>query len=82
MTDDLTRTNPTVEEALRRLPKDVFQERQFRMARAIGENANKNVLPESEWLKPEQDVSYLRPVIQQVVAEQQEIDDWNAGKYD
>lgn len=54
MTDDLTRSNPVVEEALRRLPPDVFQERQWRLTRAIGANANKDVLAESDWLKPEE----------------------------
>ena len=54
MTDDLTRSNPVVEEALRRLPPDVFQERQWRLTRAISANANKDVLPESEWLKSEE----------------------------
>lgn len=54
LSDDITRDNEITAEALRRLPKDVYQERQWRHARAISFNANKDVLPESEWLKPEQ----------------------------
>lgn len=53
LTDDLTRDNDVTKEALRRLPKDVFQERQWRLTRAIGANANKDVLPESDWTLPE-----------------------------
>ncbi len=106
LTDDLQKdSNAITKEALRRLPKDVFQERQWRLARAIGANANKDVLHESEWIKPEQviwilkqiahsmllelihgvyffqDVSYLKPLVQQVVNEQREKDAWNSGKF-
>ena len=62
----MPKDNDITVEALRRLPKEVFQERQFRLAKAISVSANKGVLPESEWLKPENDVSYLKPFIQQV----------------
>ena len=67
LTDDLPKDNEVTVEALRRLPREVFQERQFRLAKAIGVSANKHVLPEAEWIKPEQDVSYLKPYIQQVL---------------
>ena len=67
LTDDLPKDSPVMQEALRRLPKEVFQERQFRLSRAISINANKGVLPEADWLKPEDDVSYLKPFLQQVV---------------
>lgn len=43
-----------IKEALRRLPKDVYQERQYRLTRAINYSANKSVLPESDWTTPEQ----------------------------
>ena len=46
-------------EALRRLPSDVFQERQFRLARAITQNVSKQFLPENQWVKPEE-VRYLQ----------------------
>jgi ubiquinol-cytochrome c reductase subunit 7 len=62
----LPKDNPVTTEALRRLPKEVYQERQFRLAKAISVSANKAVLPEAEWIKPEEDVSYLKPFIQQV----------------
>lgn len=46
-------------EALRRLPKDVYQERQYRLTRAIGYNTGKSVLPESQWTKPEEVINEL-----------------------
>ncbi|CAF0704346.1 unnamed protein product [Brachionus calyciflorus] len=80
LTDDLMKENEIVREALRRLPGDVFHERQFRLTRAINLSSGKSVLPESEWTTAEQDVSYLKPFVEQVVNEQKERDDWNAGK--
>ncbi len=97
--------NEITREALRRLPKDVYIERQYRLTRAINLSAIKSVLPESEWIKPDdvnnfifriefepltrtssflflkkKDLSYLKPFIEQVVAERQEKDDWESGK--
>ncbi|RNA22270.1 cytochrome b-c1 complex subunit 7 [Brachionus plicatilis] len=81
LSDDLMKENELIKEALRRLPADVYQERQYRLARAINLSSGKSVLPESEWTKPEQDVSYLKPFIEQVVNEQKEREDWNAGRF-
>ena len=50
----MIKDNEITHEALRRLPKDVFFERQYRLARSINVSANKGVLPESEWLKAEE----------------------------
>ena len=47
-------TNDVIAEAVRRLPKEVFDERQYRLSRAIQYNSGKTILPESEWTKPEQ----------------------------
>ena len=49
----MIKDNDISKEALRRLPKEVFFERQFRLARSIGYSANKAVLEESEWIKIE-----------------------------
>ena len=80
LTDDLMRENEITNEALRRLPADVYQERNYRLARAIGINANKGVLPRDQWTTVEQDVSYLKPFVEQVIAEMKEKEDWNSGK--
>jgi ubiquinol-cytochrome c reductase subunit 7 len=48
------RENEIVKEALRRLPAEVYQERNYRLAKAVGVSANKAVLPKEEWITPEQ----------------------------
>ena len=45
--------NSIVKEALRRIPKDVYHERQFRLARAIDLSAKQKCLPREEWTKKE-----------------------------
>lgn len=59
LTDDLLKENDVVKEALRRLPSDVYQERNYRLARAINFSANKSVLPRNEWTTPEQVASFV-----------------------
>jgi hypothetical protein len=54
LTDDTVKDSEITREALRRLPHDVYQERQFRMTRALAYSGNKSILPESEWITPEQ----------------------------
>ena len=40
---------PEVKEAIRRLPKNVAEERQFRMSRALYLSMRKEILPQNEW---------------------------------
>ena len=47
-------SNEVISEAVRRLPPDVFDERQFRLTRAIQQSSGKTILPKSEWTKPEE----------------------------
>ena len=55
LSDDLMKeSNDVIAEAVRRLPKEVFDERQFRLSRAIQYNSGKTILPESQWTKPEE----------------------------
>ena len=53
--DDLIpEESEVVQEALRRLPPREFQDRLFRFKRAFALSGTQNVLPSSEWTKPEQ----------------------------
>jgi ubiquinol-cytochrome c reductase subunit 7 len=61
--------SPLVQEALRRLTPQQRAERTYRFRRALAINVKKTVLPEAEWIKPEQDVPYLEPVLKQIEAE-------------
>jgi len=49
MDDDTLRETPDVKEALRRLPKDVAEERQYRVTRALYLSMRKEILPKAEW---------------------------------
>lgn len=52
--DDCLHEYPDVKEALRRLPKDLQYERQFRISRALQLNLQKTTLPREEWTKYEE----------------------------
>ncbi|EJD42008.1 14 kDa subunit of cytochrome bd ubiquinol oxidase [Auricularia subglabra TFB-10046 SS5] len=71
--DDLiVEENDTVQKALSRLPKQAIYDRSFRIRRAQQQDVLHSDLPESQWTKPEDDVPYLTPYIEQVVKEENE----------
>ncbi|PVU85277.1 hypothetical protein BB560_007083 [Smittium megazygosporum] len=71
--DDLVmEESPEAQEALRRLPRDVMDQRIFRMKRAFQASLSASELPPSEHTKPEEDKTYFLPVIKQVKAEVRE----------
>jgi len=49
MIDDTLKDSPDVVEALRRLPKHVAEERQYRISRALYLSMRKEILPKEEW---------------------------------
>ncbi|KAJ3217249.1 Conserved oligomeric Golgi complex subunit 2 [Dinochytrium kinnereticum] len=58
-----------VQEAIRRLPPREFQDRIFRYRRALNLSMAQTTLEKPEWTKPEEDLPYLRPLIDQVESE-------------
>ncbi|OQR67249.1 ubiquinol-cytochrome c reductase complex 14 kDa-like [Tropilaelaps mercedesae] len=74
--DDFIRETPIVQEALRRLPKQVQDERTYRSLRAVQANINQTILPKEQWTKFEEDVSYLDPYIAEVEKEEKEKAEW------
>lgn len=52
--DDVLQENEDVKEALRRLPKHKFDERTFRIIRAMQLSIQKIELPKEEWTKFEE----------------------------
>merc|ERR1712168_744035 len=76
MYDDTLRETPDVKEAIRRLPGDLQDARVFRISRALQLSGNKQVLPKEEWTKYDDDVQYLRPILEQVVKERKERSAW------
>lgn len=57
--DDLLIETPQVKEALRRLPPHLYDERVYRVQRAMQANLRKEVLPEEKWTKFEDVSGYL-----------------------
>ena len=51
---DTLNETPAVEEAIRRMPEALQNERFFRMSRAIDLSCKKIILPEEEWTKFEE----------------------------
>ncbi|XP_029034991.1 cytochrome b-c1 complex subunit 7-like [Osmia bicornis bicornis] len=74
---------PLVDEALRRLPKDVMDARNFRTMRAAQLDFLKMHLPKEKWITYEQDLEYryLQPYIQEIIAERREIYDFGCSNY-
>ncbi|KOB78472.1 Cytochrome b-c1 complex subunit 7 [Operophtera brumata] len=74
--DDCLHETPDVTEALRRIPQNLVDERNFRMVRAMQLSLQKTILPQSEWTKYEEDCLYLSPVVEQVKRERLEREQW------
>ncbi|KAF2809312.1 uncharacterized protein BDZ99DRAFT_463159 [Mytilinidion resinicola] len=77
--DDLIpEENDTVLLALKRLPPKEAYDRVFRMRRAFQLSLSHQLLPKEEHTKPEEDVPYLTPLIQEIEAELKEREDLEA----
>ncbi|CAG4977951.1 unnamed protein product [Parnassius apollo] len=74
--DDCLYENEDVQEALRRLPAHVVDERNFRIIRAVQLSLQKTILPKEEWTKYEEDKLYLTPIVEQVKKERLEREEW------
>jgi ubiquinol-cytochrome c reductase subunit 7 len=70
--DDLLMETPEVTEAIRRLHPDEQIARQQRLKIAFDLSVKQDFLPKEKWLKPEEDLPYLRPIIQEVIQEKKE----------
>ncbi|XP_057375798.1 cytochrome b-c1 complex subunit 7-like [Daphnia carinata] len=76
MHDDLLYETPDVEEAIRRLPTKLVDERNYRIMRALQYSGLKKYLPKNEWTKYDEDVRYLQPYLEEVVRERKEKESW------
>ena len=77
--DDLMNEEDTPEliEAVRRLPEEEQDLRMFRMKRALDLSMKHQILPKEEWTKPDEDIEYLTPILESVIAEKKEREHWN-----
>lgn len=75
--DDCLYETEAVQEAIRRLPKDLKDERNYRIIRALNLSMTKTILPKEEWTKYEEDFKYLEPYLKEVEKENAEKIEWN-----
>lgn len=75
--DDCLHETEDVQEAIRRLPKQLYDERNYRIIRALHLSMTKTVLPKDQWTKYEEDFKYLEPYLKEVEAERAERNEWN-----
>ncbi|KAK5074384.1 Cytochrome b-c1 complex subunit 7 [Lithohypha guttulata] len=74
--DDLIpEENDTVQLALKRLPPKEAYDRVFRLRRAFQCSLAHQLLPPEEQTKPEEDTSYLKPIIEEIEREYKEMAD-------
>ncbi|XP_010771282.1 cytochrome b-c1 complex subunit 7 [Notothenia coriiceps] len=76
MRDDTLYEDTDVSEALRRIPENQYNDRVFRVKRAMDLSMKQQVLPKEQWTKFEEDVQYLSPYLKEVVQERKEKEEW------
>merc|ERR1712137_1165042 len=81
MHDDVLYETPDVEEALRRPPTKLIDERNFRITRALQYSGQKKFLAKEDWTKYEEDVRYLQPYLTEVIKERLEKEAWDRNKH-
>ncbi|KAK0053976.1 cytochrome b-c1 complex subunit 7 [Biomphalaria pfeifferi] len=72
-------TGPIIQEALKRIPKEEFDARNFRILRANQLSMMKTVLPRDQWTVYEEDEPYLWPHIEEVMREKEERRQWDSA---
>ncbi|XP_015711397.1 cytochrome b-c1 complex subunit 7 [Coturnix japonica] len=77
MRDDTLYEDEDVKEALKRLPEDLYNERMFRIKRALDLSLKHRILPKEQWVKYEEDKPYLEPYLKEVIRERLEREAWN-----
>ncbi|KAJ2491912.1 Cytochrome b-c1 complex subunit 7 [Coemansia sp. RSA 2050] len=77
--DDLLREEtPIIQEAISRLNREEIDTRNYRHRRAFQLSLSHQELPSSQWTKPEDDIKYLQPLIEEVSQEYAERDAFNS----
>ncbi|XP_035039206.1 cytochrome b-c1 complex subunit 7 [Hippoglossus stenolepis] len=76
MRDDTIEEDSDVKQALSRLPENELNNRVFRIKRALDLNMKQQILPKDQWMKFEEDISYLSPYLNEVIRERKEIEEW------
>ncbi|XP_059841204.1 cytochrome b-c1 complex subunit 7-like isoform X2 [Hypanus sabinus] len=75
--DDTLHEDDDVKEAVRRLPENLYNDRVFRIKRALDLSMKHQILPKEMWVKYEEDIRYLQPYLKEVISERKEKEEWN-----
>ncbi|QRV87544.1 ubiquinol-cytochrome C reductase complex 14kD subunit [Ceratobasidium sp. AG-Ba] len=75
--DLLIEERSDVQKALSRLPEKEAYDRAFRQRVAVQQSVLHKDLPKDQWLKPEEDIRYLKPYVDQVAKEDYERAEWD-----
>ncbi|KAH9900109.1 putative ubiquinol--cytochrome-c reductase [Xylariomycetidae sp. FL2044] len=79
LADDLiVEENEETIKALKRLPPQQSYDRVYRLRRAFQASVSHKLLPKEQWTRPEEDVPYLKPLIDAIRAEEKEKADLDA----
>jgi len=78
--DIIIEENSTVQEALRRLSPEESDLRNVRIRNAYQLSLTHHILPKEKWTKPEDDIRFLFPIIEQVSVEEAEREAFEAIK--
>ncbi|XP_007999343.2 cytochrome b-c1 complex subunit 7 [Chlorocebus sabaeus] len=74
--DDTMYEDEDVKEAIRRLPDNLYNDRMFRIKRALDLNLKHQILPKEQWTKYEEENFYLEPYLKEVIRERKEREEW------
>lgn len=74
---DVRQITPDFIKAVRRLPRELTEQRDFRMSRALHLAAARSILPRDEWLKYEDDIPYLKPYMDIIAQENEDRTSWD-----
>ncbi|KAM4689767.1 cytochrome b-c1 complex subunit 7 [Discoglossus pictus] len=76
MRDDTIDEDDDVKEAVKRLPPSLYDDRVFRIKRALDLSIRNQYLPKDQWTKYEEDEHYLEPYLKEVIRERRERAEW------
>uniref|UniRef100_A0A8D2BAQ3 Cytochrome b-c1 complex subunit 7 n=1 Tax=Sciurus vulgaris TaxID=55149 RepID=A0A8D2BAQ3_SCIVU len=76
MRDDTLYEDEDVEEATRRLPENLYNDRMFHIKRAQDLNMRPQILPKEQRTDYEEDKFYLEPYLKEVIRERKEREEW------
>ncbi|XP_036100081.1 cytochrome b-c1 complex subunit 7-like [Molossus molossus] len=76
MRDNTIHVDNDVQEAIIRLPENLYNDRVFCIKRALDLSMRQQILAKEQWTKYEEDKFYLEPYLKDVIRERKEKEEW------